>query len=178
MATSKFGEAFRAARKAGDKEFTFNGKKYNTKMAPDEQKSVGGKPKMGEYVPRDSDTRKGEIMTSKNAKPRDEYVRSGQQSFDTDTEPGESPMKNYRPRRINSILERTPAEQDEMVKQGLMRQAADRTKNDMPETAYKRGGSVKPSKMGGVKTAKPSFGSASKRADGIATKGKTRGKFI
>lgn len=160
MATSKFGEAFRAARAAGDKEFTFNGKKYNTNMAPDEQKSVGGKPKMGEY------------------KPRDEYVRSGRQSFDTDTEPGASPMANYRPRRINSILERTPAEQDEMVKQGLMRQAADRTKGEMPETAYKRGGSVKPSKMGGVKTAKPSMGSASKRADGIATKGKTRGKYI
>ena len=42
----------------------------------------------------------------------------------------------------------------------------------------KRGGSVKPSKMGGVKTAKPSFGSASSRADGIASKGKTRGKYI
>ena len=42
----------------------------------------------------------------------------------------------------------------------------------------KRGGSVKPSKMGGVKTAKPSFGSASSRADGVATKGKTRGKYI
>lgn len=160
MATSKFGEAFRAARKAGEKEFTFNGKKYNTKMAPDEQKSVGGKPKMGEYVP------------------RDQYARSGQQSFDTDVEPGESPMSKYRPRRTNSILEKTPAEMDEMVKKGLDRQAADRTKNDMPETAYKRGGSVKPSKMGGVKTSKPSFGSASKRADGIATKGKTRGKFI
>jgi hypothetical protein len=42
----------------------------------------------------------------------------------------------------------------------------------------KSGGSVKPSKMGGVKTAKPSSGSASKRADGIAAKGKTRGKYI
>jgi hypothetical protein len=42
----------------------------------------------------------------------------------------------------------------------------------------KRGGSVNPSKMGGVKTAKPSFGSASSRADGIASKGKTRGKYI
>jgi hypothetical protein len=42
----------------------------------------------------------------------------------------------------------------------------------------KRGGSVKPSKMGGVKTSKPSFGSASSRADGIASKGKTRGKYI
>jgi len=42
----------------------------------------------------------------------------------------------------------------------------------------KSGGSVKPSKMGAVKQAKPSYGSASSRADGIATKGKTRGKFI
>jgi hypothetical protein len=30
-------------------------------------------------------------------------------------------------------------------------------------------------KMGTVKTAKPSMGSASKRADGIAVKGKTKG---
>ena len=31
MATSAFGKAFRAARDAGDKEFEFKGKKYNTK---------------------------------------------------------------------------------------------------------------------------------------------------
>jgi hypothetical protein len=33
-------------------------------------------------------------------------------------------------------------------------------------------------KMGKVKTAKPSTGSASKRADGIAVKGKTKGKMM
>lgn len=32
MAVSAFGKAFRAARKAGKKEFSFGGKKYNTKM--------------------------------------------------------------------------------------------------------------------------------------------------
>ena len=168
MATSKFGEAFRAARKAGDKEFTFNGKKYNTKMAPDEQKSVGGKPKMGEYVPRDSDTRKGEIMTSKNAKPRDAYVRSGQKSFDTETESVPPDMSKYKPRREPEALTSTD-------KPGTSTRYENTETSDMQ---YKRGGSIKPSKMGGVKTAKPSFGSASKRADGIATKGKTRGKFI
>ena len=94
MATSKFGKAFREARAAGDKTFTFNGKKYTTEMAPEEQKSVGGKPKMGAYVPRDSDTRKGEIMRSKNAVPRDEYVRSGQKSFDTEREPEALPSTN------------------------------------------------------------------------------------
>lgn len=31
MATSKFGKAFAAARKAGKKEFSFGGKRYNTK---------------------------------------------------------------------------------------------------------------------------------------------------
>jgi len=35
-----------------------------------------------------------------------------------------------------------------------------------------------PSKMGKVKTAKPKMGSASKRADGVATKGKTRGMEV
>jgi hypothetical protein len=34
------------------------------------------------------------------------------------------------------------------------------------------------SKMGTVKTAKPSMGSASKRADGIAIKGKTKGTMM
>jgi hypothetical protein len=44
------------------------------------------------------------------------------------------------------------------------------------------GGGVKakmgPSKMGAVKTAKPSMGSASSRADGVAEKGKTKGKML
>jgi hypothetical protein len=38
------------------------------------------------------------------------------------------------------------------------------------------GGNV--TKMGSVKTAKPSSGSASSRADGIAQKGKTKGKML
>jgi hypothetical protein len=144
MATSEFGKAFRAARSSGDKTFTFNGKKYTTEMAPAEQKSVGGKPKMGEYVPRDSDTRKGEIMTSKNAKPRDEYVRSGQKSFDTEREP-EAAASTNKP-GTNISYENT----------------------DTSDMSMKRGGKVKKMASGG---------SASSRADGIATKGKTRGKM-
>ncbi len=44
MAISKFGQAFQAARKAGKKEFSFNGKKYHTKtkeeMAPKKQAPI------------------------------------------------------------------------------------------------------------------------------------------
>jgi hypothetical protein len=35
-----------------------------------------------------------------------------------------------------------------------------------------------PSKMGKVATGKPAMGSASKRADGVAVKGKTKGKVL
>jgi len=145
MAISEFGKAFREARAAGDKTFTFNGKKYTTEMAPAEQKSIGNKSKMGEYVPRDSDTRKGEIMRSKNAVPRDNYVRSGQKSFDTEREP-EALASPNKP-GTNISYENT----------------------DTSDMSMRRGGKVKGYASGGM--------TASKRADGIAIKGKTRGKM-
>jgi len=144
MAISEFGKAFREARASGDKTFTFKGKKYTTDLAPAEQKSIGNKSKMGEYVPRDSDTRKGEIMTSKNAVPRDNYTRSGQQSFDTEREPEALAAPN---------------------KPGTNVRYENTETSDM---TYKRGGKVKKMANGG---------SASSRADGIAVKGKTRGKM-
>jgi hypothetical protein len=144
MAISEFGKAFREARASGDKSFTFKGKKYTTEMAPEEQKSIGNKSKMGEYVPRDSDTRKGEIMTSKNAVGRDNYVRSGQKSFDTEREP-EAAASTNKP-GTNISYENT----------------------ETSDMSMKRGGKVKKMASGG---------SASSRADGIATKGKTRGKM-
>jgi len=110
----------------------------------DEQKFIGDKPKMGAYVPRDSDTRKGEIMTSKNAKGRDNYVRSGQKSFDTEREPEALAAPN-KP-GTNVRYENT----------------------DVSDMSMKRGGKVKKMASGG---------SASSRADGIAVKGKTRGRM-
>jgi len=160
MATSEFGKAFRAARSAGDKSFTFNGKKYTTEMAPEEQKSIGNKSKMGEYVPRDSDTRKGEIMTSKNAKPRDEYVRSGQKSFDTETEFVPPDMSKYKPRREPEALTETD-------KPGTRTRYEN---TDVSDMSMKRGGAVKKMASGGM--------TASSRADGCCIKGKTRGKMV
>jgi hypothetical protein len=110
----------------------------------DEQKFIGDKPKMGAYVPRDSDTRKGEIMTSKNAKGRDNYERSGQKSMDTEREPEALAAPN-KP-GTNVRYENT----------------------EVSDMSMKHGGKVKGYASGG---------SASSRADGIATKGKTRGKM-
>ena len=144
MSTSGFVKSFREACALGDNSFTFNGKKYTTEMAPEEQKSLGGKLKMGAAVPRDSDTRKGEIMRSKNAVPRDEYVRSGQKSFDTEREP-EALASTNKP-GTNISYENT----------------------ETSDMSMRHGGRVKKMASGG---------SASSRADGIATKGKTRGKM-
>jgi hypothetical protein len=43
---------------------------------------------------------------------------------------------------------------------------------------FKKGGAVKASKMGSVKTAKPKMSSASSRGDGIAQRGKTKGRMV
>jgi hypothetical protein len=180
MAISEFGKAFREARAAGDKSFTFNGKKYTTDMADDKPRSVGGTPKLDKYVPRDSDARKGEEMTSKNAKPRDEYTRSGQKSFDTEVEFVPPDMSKYKPRRDPEALTETN-------KPGTSTRYENTDTSDM---AYKRGGATKSAKfMSFSKTGKPagmksvtkmaSGGmTASKRADGIAQRGKTRGTMV
>jgi hypothetical protein len=47
-----------------------------------------------------------------------------------------------------------------------------------PGPGMKKGGKVSASKMKPVKTASPKMSSASKRADGIAQRGKTRGKMV
>lgn len=136
MATSAFGKAFREARAAGDKTFTFNGKKYTTQLASEvEQPSVGGKLKFGEN------------------KPRDDYVRSGRKSFETETEFVPPDMSAYKPRR-------EPKPLTEVTKPGTNTNYENTDTSDM---TYKRGGKVS---------------AASKRADGIAQRGKTRGTMV
>jgi len=46
--TSRFGTAFAAARRAGDKTFMFNGKKYTTEMASEKKKAPA---KSGKSLP-------------------------------------------------------------------------------------------------------------------------------
>ena len=65
-----------------------------------------------------------------------------------------------------SIMDKSPAERNAMVKLGLQRQEGERAVKEFKAkkaAGYAQGGSVS---------------SASRRADGIATKGKTRGKFV
>jgi hypothetical protein len=64
-------------------------------------------------------------------------------------------------------------EVDFMKKKGAPKSMIKHEKAEM--MGMKKGGMTK---MGAVKTAKPSSGSASSRADGVAQKGKTKGKML
>jgi hypothetical protein len=116
MSNSSFGKAFSEARKAGQQTFEFNGKKFTTRTADQdnaiEQKTLKAV-KMGENVPRRT--------------------------------PG--PLYETRKPGTNTNYENT----------------------DVSDMSMKRGGAVKKMASGG---------SASSRADGIAVKGKTKGRVI
>jgi len=76
-------------------------------------------------------------------------------------------MTPYAPSRAEEIRRKERFHKEAALGRGI--------KNGGAVKKYAGGGSVSSSsKMGSVKTAKPSMGSASKRADGIAIRGKTR----
>jgi len=116
MATSAFGKAFAEARKAGDKEFSFNGKMYTTAMKG-EKSAPGGREPV--HVDAEAGMSRG----------RKDYVTSGKQSFDTETENIPPDMSAYKPRRAPKPL-------TEVTKPGT------RT-NYENEDGMKKGGSVK-----------------------------------
>ena len=81
--------------------------------------------------------------------------------------------------RKADVAMETPEERGAMNLEGFKRDKKD-MEGSGEYSPFKKGGSVKSSasKMGKVKTAKPSMGGASKRADGIAMRGKTKGRIV
>jgi hypothetical protein len=159
MATSAFGKAFREARASGDKNFTFNGKKYNTNLASDEAQSVGGTLKAGEYVPRDAATRKGETATAKNAKPRREPNPTLGESYEADRnaadviDPGD-----MRTQEIGRTRGKPAENYSRNTRTGATVKMLKDVANAAAPATFRKGGYVK-------------------AADGIAQRGKTRGKM-
>ena len=159
MATSDFGKAFRAAREAGDKEFEFGGKKYNTKMKDeDSAPAKKAEPKASQEFPKTAapkyeaapakssaipDTYRdisGKVKVKETVKPPSEY------------EPG--------PQNIKRNLLNAPSDIGDLVSSPFraIREAGNRDNPDVKKMA-----------SGGM--------TASRRGDGIAQRGKTRGKM-
>ena len=146
MATSEFGRAFRAAREAGDKEFEFGGKKYNTKL-----KEEDSAPAKKAAPVKDTSNYSNEGRSS--AKDTSNYSNEGRSSAKTESKPekktGIGPYNAFS--GVGDYLNKT------FTREG--REEA--TKEAKEKYGMKKGGAV----------------SASRRADGIAQRGKTRGKM-
>ena len=153
MALSAFGQAFRDARAAGDKTFTFNGKSYTTDLAPSASpyrpkaldaatEEAGNNLAAYKNMLDAANQNPGISQVAKNALAAN--IGRSQAAMNANPEGNEALSRNY--------VSRAPVSSDD---------------------GMKRGGKVKKMAKGGMTRS-----SASKRADGIATKGHTKGRFM
>jgi len=171
---SNFREAFAQARKAGQERFTFNGKSYTTEMAgskPAASKSAESKPAAktesasvevkASRLPRSTDDDSSSVFAPR-AK---EAIGKVKERLTSGREFSSKPAESKTSR----------SEEDSSVLAPGAREFMGRLKNRLTsghEFGKKHGGKVHKYAKGG------SVGSASKRADGIAMRGKTRGKYM
>jgi hypothetical protein len=171
-----FGAAFKAARASGDKTFTYNGKSYTTELASDKKPAASS-----------SSSKSSDTSSTSSAKKSDTSSSSSTSSkkSDSDSTPAKrvgvtspdvvGPVRADLTRRSSSVLRPlTQAEKDADAKADAADKAARERglKAKMPEKSKFTG-------MGSLKFAKggPIRSSSSKRGDGIATKGFTKGKY-
>ena len=173
---SSFREAFAEARKAGKDKFTFNGKSYTTEMAgskPAAPKPTASKPAETKAESASLEVRASRLPSSN--KPREasgilsslkEGVTRGGYEFGQEKESPKRSTSEKKPRSterpegfLSSFSKAITSGGREFTGSGH-------------EFGKKHGGKVHKYAKGG------SVGSASKRADGIAQRGKTRGKMV
>ena len=149
---ASFGEAFKDARGRGDKTFEYMGKKYSTETA-------GGKKSAAPAPAAKSETKP-------KAGSYGEAARSGRTLGDLMTE-----SANERERLAEAVRSGKEKTLGTKLREGFGRFGR-ALLTGQPQGGMKKGGKVKKMAKGG------SVGSASKRADGCAQRGKTRGKMV
>jgi hypothetical protein len=169
LTAKTFKQAFAAARRSGDKTFEFGGKKYTTALAkpkaskssaPDESAKVPQASK--EEMERRSRMEREQALETSS--PESALIGGGSlRALKTLAErlAGKQAVKAMGRRMEKDITPRPPQLTNEPLKIG----------RESLKLGMKKGGAVKKYSSGG------SVSSASKRADGIAQKGKTRGRI-
>lgn len=187
MATSEFGKAFAAARSAGDKKFTFKGKDYTTDMAkPTATKPMATKPSGGNTM-FDSGSSKTPYQLSREMKAKEDAIpkrkaMTFQESMDK-TGADEKARNTAREIKGNADAKRRGDDIKNFFKKAGSRLTTvgydspdyNPPAKDMP--TERKGGSIK-AKKGTTMKKMASGGSFRSSANGIAKKGKTKGKQI
>jgi hypothetical protein len=168
-----FKEAFRSARSSGAKDFTFGGKKYNTKLR--EEGSASTPARRGA----DASTYDRDYVDDTSAAPAAPAAASA----------AESPMTRA---EFDAMERKAKAEEADRVRQGMGSVATkpnfgiapgrtvDPTVLNAMKAAggMKKGGKVEPKKSSKKYAGGGSVVSASRRADGCAVRGKTKGRIV
>lgn len=174
-APSTFREAFAQARKAGQERFTFNGKSYTTEMAG--SKPAASKPAESKPAAK-TESASIEVKASRLPSPNKPREASGILSSLKEgiTRGGyEFGQEKESPKRSTSEKKPRSTERPEGFLSSFSKAVTSGGREFTGgghEFGKKHGGKVHKYAKGG------SVGSASKRADGIAQRGKTRGKMV
>ena len=148
----RFDTEFAAARKRGDKTFDFDGKSIAVKLA-NETPQLSNK---GMTMPLDA-SKAAPLRNIPKLSNEGLTVSRSNESLGYDKSGNSAPLRNIPKLPVN-------VEKEDLMEKGRLQNALMRASLDEGETAMKRGGKVK--------------SSASKRGDGIATKGFTKGRYI
>jgi len=167
-APSTFREAFAQARKAGQERFTFNGKSYTTELAKPKSKPSGR-----ETAEENLSKRRPTDLASSKARHEGMKIAGERSQRESDAE------KARESRLGSSILarDRLGNEPDAYIV-NRRRRAAEEAAKETPTPSRTFGaGAMSAKGLGGMSgfAKGGKVGSASKRADGIAMRGKTRG---
>jgi hypothetical protein len=179
MATSKFGSAFAAARKAGAKTFEFGGKKYTTETREEADKKAGSAVTAKYLKLRDAPA------GADTAKMRDEADRAGRKftGFSRDVDTGDDMQRKagMRPKAVDTSKAQAAGAKFAKLSQAeanapkgaseatrkAMSAATSAAKREYESAAagMKKGGAIKKYAKGGS-------------VDGCAQRGKTKGRMI
>ena len=170
-APSTFREAFAQARKAGQERFTFNGKSYTTEMAG--SKPAAPKPSGRETAEENLSKRRPTDLASSKARHEGMKIAEERSQRESDAE------KARESRLGSSILarDRLGSEPDAYIVNRRRRAAEEAAKETSTPSRTFGAGAMSAKGLGGMSgfAKGGKVGSASKRADGIAQRGKTRG---
>ena len=174
VAPSTFRDAFAQARREGKDKFTFNGKSYTTELAsskPKSSPSVGGRETAEENLAKRRPT---DLASSKA---RHEGIKAAGERSQR-----ESDAEKARESRLGSSIlarDRLGSEPDAYIVNRRRRAAMEEAKESIPPSRTFGAGAMSAKGLGSMSgfSKGGKVGSASKRADGIAQRGKTRGKM-
>jgi hypothetical protein len=159
-----FKDAFREARKQGLDTFTWRGKKYTTEMKEDK------KPKEAAVnFAKEGKAPSVDFAKEGRVRPNPRAIAAG---AEVDEAPSQAMRDEARYKVRNQKAPGKPGGNRPKPTIVTLDDAYKAMRKNPTAQGYKRGGSVKRYASGG------SVSSASKRADGCATKGKTRGRMI